>query len=379
MKFFHLADLHLGKRYGELPLVADQRYILQQILDLVKTHKPQAVLIAGDVYDKSVPTIDAVELLDWFLNSLTALNVKAFVISGNHDCAERLAFGANLVRQSGVYLSPVFSGRVEGVTLQDEYGKINVYCLPFIKPATVKRFYPDKEITSYTSAVGAAISEMGLNLSERNVLIAHQFVTGSASAGSEEVTVGDVGNVDAEVFKDFDYVALGHIHGAQNIGSERVRYSGTPLKYSLSEKDSAKSVTVAELKEKGRLEITTLPLTPLRDVYEIRGRYEEISSKPYYENAPFKGGLLHVVLTDEDEVPDAFAKLRLIYPFLMGLRYDNVRTRSDAQLCELAATEEKSPAELFAQLYEKQNNCPMSDEQSDIIREIIERVWGDGR
>ncbi|MGN0807170.1 MAG: exonuclease SbcCD subunit D [Candidatus Coproplasma sp.] len=379
MKFFHLADLHLGKRYGELPLIDDQKYILNQIISLAQTHKPQAVLIAGDVYDKSMPSIEAVELLDWFLNSLTALNVKVFIISGNHDSAERLAFGANLVKGSGVYLSPVFSGRVEGVTLEDEYGKVNVYSLPFIKPATVKRFFPDREITSYTSAVEAAIDEMGIDTEKRNVLIAHQFVTGGISAGSEEVTVGDVGNVDAEVFKDFDYVALGHIHGAQNIGSERVRYSGTPLKYSLSEKDSQKSVTVVELKQKGVLEITALPLKPLRDVYEIRGTYDEISSKSYYENAPFKEGLLHVVLTDEDEVPDAFAKLRLIYPDLMSMRYDNVRTRSDAQLVELAATQEKSPIELFCELYEKQNNQPMNKEQSAVIEQMIEKVWGETR
>ncbi|MGN1372544.1 MAG: exonuclease SbcCD subunit D [Candidatus Coproplasma sp.] len=379
MKFFHLADLHLGKRYGELPLINDQRYILSKISELAQTHRPDAVLIAGDVYDKSMPTIEAVELLDWFLNSLADLDIKVFIISGNHDSAERLAFASNLVKHSGVYLSPVFSGKVEGVTLEDGYGKVNVYSLPFIKPATVKRFYPDKEITSYTSAVACAIEAMEIDTAERNVLIAHQFVTGSAGSGSEEVTVGDVGNVDAEVFAPFDYVALGHIHGAQNIGSERVRYSGTPLKYSLSEKDNQKSVTVVELKAKGEIEVTTLPLTPLRDVYEIRGSYDEISSKPFYENAPFKNGLLHVVLTDEDEVPDAFAKLRLIYPDLMGLRYDNVRTRSSAQLETLAATEEKSPIELFKDLYQKQNNCPMSEEQVEIVEQIIEKVWGDGR
>lgn len=377
MKFFHLADLHLGKRYGELPLIDDQRYILNQIISLAQTHCPDAVLIAGDVYDKSMPSIEAVELLDWFLNSLTALNLMVFIISGNHDSAERLAFGANLVRQSGVYLSPVFSGKVEGVTLEDEYGKVNIYSLPFIKPATVKRFFPDSNITNYTEAVGLAIGAMGINSTERNVLIAHQFVTGSVSAGSEEVTVGDVGNVDVDVFKDFDYVALGHIHGAQNISSERVRYSGTPLKYSLSEKNSPKSVTVVELKGKGQLELTTLPLTPLRDVYEIRGSYDEISSKPYYENAPFRSGLVHAVLTDEDEVPDAFAKLRLIYPYLMGLRYDNIRTRGTTRLDELVATEEKSPIELFSELYEKQNNRPLSGEQIDIIEKIIEKVWGD--
>ncbi|MGN0823641.1 MAG: exonuclease SbcCD subunit D [Candidatus Coproplasma sp.] len=378
MKFFHLADLHLGKRYGEMPLVSDQRYILDQILKLAKTHAPDAVLIAGDIYDKAVPSIDAVELFDGFLNGLTDLGVKAFVISGNHDSAERLAFGAKLVKRSGVYLSPVFSGKVEGVTLTDSYGKVNIYCLPFIKPATVKRFFPEREILSYTQTVSAAIETMNIDENERNVLVAHQFVTGGVSAGSEEVTVGDVGNVDAEVFKPFDYVALGHIHGAQNVASERVRYCGTPLKYSLSEKDNEKSVTVIELKAKGELEISTLPLTPLRDVCEIRGSYGEITCKSYYENAPFKNALLHVVLTDEEEEIDAFAKLRLIYPNLMGLRYDNVRTRADACLTALSAVEEKSPMELFCELYEKQNNSPMSEEQVSILSEMIDKVWGDG-
>ncbi len=377
MKFFHIADLHLGKRYGELPLISDQRYILEQILKLVAQHKPNAVLIAGDVYDKPVPTVDAVELFDWFLNELTALNVKVFVISGNHDCPERLAFGSRLVKGSGVYLSPVFTGKAEGVELKDEYGVVKVYCLPFIKPATVKRFYPEEEIVSYTSAVRAAVNAMDTDTSARNVLVAHQFVTGSQSSGSEEVTVGDVGNVDADVFDKFDYVALGHIHGAQNVCGERVRYSGTPLKYSLSEKNSVKSVTVAELKQKGDLQITTLPLTPLRDVYEICGEYEEVTAKPYYENATFKNGLLHVILTDEEEVPDAFAKLRLIYPNLMSIKYDNKRTCRDARLAELAAVEEKSPTELFSELYEKQNNGQLDEERKKIIEELIEKVWGE--
>lgn len=377
MKFFHLADLHLGKRYGELSLAEDQRYILDRILKLITCHKPDAVLIAGDVYDKAVPTVEAVELFDWFLNELSSLKISTFVISGNHDSAERLAFGSRLVEGSGVYLSPVFSGKVQGVPLRDEYGEVKVYCLPFIKPATVKRYFAESEITGYTSAVEAAIKAMDIDPTVRNVLVAHQFVTGSQSSGSEEVTVGDVGNVDAEVFKDFDYVALGHIHGAQNIGSERVRYSGTPLKYSLSEKDNEKSVTVVELKNKGELNITTLPLTPLRDVYEIRGSYEEITAKDFYENAPFRKGLLHVVLTDEEEVPDAFAKLRCIYPDLMTIKYDNRRTQRDTQLIDLAAVEQKSPSELFAELYEKQNNAPMTEEQKSLIGGVIGEVWGD--
>ncbi len=377
MKFFHIADLHLGKRYGEFPLVADQRYILNRILEYADIEKPQAVLIAGDVYDKPVPPTDAVELFDWFLNGLAERGLQTFIVSGNHDSAERLAFASRLLGGSGVHFSPVFSGRAEHVTLRDSYGDICVYMLPFIKPAAVRKFFPEEEITGYTSAVRAAINASGVDPSVRNVLVAHQFVTGASGSGSEELVVGDVGNVDEEAFGLFDYVALGHIHGAQNVGGERVRYAGAPLKYSLSEKDGEKSLTVAELGNKGELLIRTLPLNPLRDVYEVRGGYAEVTAKKYYENAPFKNGFVHMVLTDAEEVPDVFAKLRLIYPNLTTLKYDNARTRADATISELAATEEKSPQELFAELYEKQNNQPMSEEQKKVMQALIEKVWGD--
>lgn len=378
MKFFHLADLHLGKRYGEFPLIADQRYVLNTILKYADIERPEAALIAGDIYDKPVPPTDAVELFDWFLNGLADRGIKAFVISGNHDSPERLAFASRLLEGSGVHIAPVFSGRAERVTLRDSYGDINIYSLPFIKPATVRRYFPEEEITCYTSAVRAAVNAMGVEPSGRNVLVAHQFVTGSTGSGSEELVVGDVGNVDAEVFGVFDYVALGHIHGAQNIGGN-ARYAGAPLKYSLSEKDGEKSVTVVELKGKGDLNVRTLPLTPLRDVYEIRGAYAEVTAKPYYDNAPFEDGFVHLTLTDEEEVPDAFAKLRLIYPNLAAIKYDNARTRTDARLCELSAAEEKSPRELFAELYEKQNNQPMTEEQVEFMKALIEKVWGDGQ
>lgn len=377
MKFFHVADLHLGKRYGEFPLITDQRHILNEILKYADIEKPQAVLIAGDVYDKPVPPTDAVELFDWFLNELADRGLQTFVVSGNHDSAERLAFASRLTGGSGVHFSPVFSGRAECVKLSDCHGDICVYMLPFIKPATVRRFYPEDEITGYTFAVRAALNASEIDPAVRNVLVAHQFVTGACGSGSEELVVGDVGNVDADVFGVFDYVALGHIHGAQNVGGDKVRYAGAPLKYSLSEKDGEKSLTVAELGEKGELKISTLPLKPLRDVFEVRGEYAQVTSKQFYENSPVKNGFVHMVLTDGEEVPDAFAKLRLIYPNLASLKYDNARTRADATVAELAATEIKSPQELFAELFEKQNNQPLTDEQTEVMQALIEKVWGD--
>ncbi|MGN0804084.1 MAG: exonuclease SbcCD subunit D [Candidatus Coproplasma sp.] len=379
MKFFHLADLHLGKRYNELPLIDDQRYILNSILSYADEEKPQAVLIAGDVYDKNIPSTDAVELFDWFLNELTNRGILSFVISGNHDSPERLSFGSRLLNGIGVHISPVFGGSVAPVKLNDGYGEVNVYLLPFIKPVAVRRFFGEDSCKNYTEALSTVIGNMQIDNSVRNVLVAHQFVTGSVSSGSEERVVGDVGNVDYEVFAPFDYVALGHIHKAQSIGRETVRYSGTPLKYSLSEKDDNKTLTVVELKDKGEVNLRTLPLTPLRDVSEIRGEYLTVTSKPFYENAKFKNDLLHVVLTDEEEVPDALGKLRLIYPFVMSLKYDNARTRSSAEAIELCATEEKTPIELFAELYEKQNNSPLSEEQRKIVEGVIDKIWGDGQ
>ncbi|MDE7301114.1 MAG: exonuclease SbcCD subunit D [Clostridia bacterium] len=377
MKFIHTADLHLGKRYAGLSLCDDQKYILDEMLKVVDREKPDAFIIAGDVYDKSVPPESAVELFDGFLSALAKRGVKVFIAYGNHDSAERLAFGASLMSPCGVHVSPIYTGVTEPIALRDEFGSLNVYLLPFIKPATVKRFLGE-DISTYTQAVAAAIENMKIDPSARNVLVAHQFVTGSLSSGSEEFTVGDVGNVDLEVFKDFDYVALGHIHGAQNVSKDgRVRYSGTPLKYSLSEKDNKKSLTIVELKGKGDLKITQAPLTPMRDVKEIRGTYDEITNRAFYENKPFRGDLLHVVLTDEDEVYDAIGKLRIIYPNVMSIRYDNARTKSGAEIEDIAEVASRSPAELFSALYEMQNNRPLSDEQTKIVASLIEKVWGD--
>ncbi len=377
MKLFHLADLHIGKRYNELSLIDDQRYILDKILSLCDSEKPDGVIIAGDVYDKSVPSAEAVELFDLFLNGLSERGLKTFIISGNHDCAERVAFGSKLMRASGVYVAPVYDGSVKPVVLSDAYGEINFYLLPFVKPATVRRFFGE-DIDGYTAALAAVVNAMGVDASVRNVLVAHQFVTGSRQSGSEELVVGDLGNVDAAVFSPFDYVALGHVHGAQNVGTDSVRYCGTPLKYSLSEANDEKSVTVVELGEKGKLCVKTLPLQPMRDVREIKGTYDELTRKSYYDGAAFRNDLLHIVLTDEDEVTDALSKLRLIYPNVMSLRYDNVRTRENASE-KLEALPARSPLEMFSSLYEAQNNAELSEKQRELVQSLIEKAWGDGQ
>ena len=376
MKLIHLSDLHIGKRVNEVSMIEDQEYILLQILQIIDDEKADAVLIAGDVYDKSVPSAEAVTLFDDFLCRLAKRKIPTLIISGNHDSPERLAFGNRLMEESGIFISPVYDGSVSTFTLSDENGDVDFWLLPFLKPAHVKRYFPDAGIESYTDAIRVAVEHMGIDTAMRNVLLTHQFVTGASSCESEEISVGGSDNVDASVFADFDYVALGHIHGPQNIGFNQIRYCGTPLKYSFSEETHHKSVTVVNLAKKGDLELQLRPLTPRHDLRSIRGTFEELTSKSFYEGTA-TDDYLHIILTDEEDVPEAIGKLRIIYPNLMKLSYDNTRTRTNQVIDGAEDVQRKSPLELFDELYELQNNQPMSDEQRSFTQELIESIWED--
>ena len=375
MKLIHLSDLHLGKNVNGYSMIEDQKYILTEILRILEEEQPDGVLIAGDVYDKSIPSAEAVELFDDFLVKLSKRQLETFIISGNHDSAERLAFGNRLMDASGIHLSPAYDGTVTPFIRSDEFGETAVYCLPFIKPAHVRRFYPDAEIASYTDAVKEAIAHMDIDPDRRNVLITHQFVTGAVRSDSEEISVGGTDNVDASVFEPFDYVALGHIHGPQNIVENRIRYCGTPLKYSFSEANHHKSVSVVELKEKGNVTVRTIPLAPKHDMKEIRGTYEELTRKDYYDNTSYRTDYMHITLTDEEDIPDAVSKLKVIYTNLMKLDYDNRRTRTQASAEGPADVERKSPLELFEDLYVMQNGTEMSNEQKTFLQGMIETIW----
>ena len=376
MKFVHLSDLHLGKRVNEFPMLEDQKYILRRILQILEREKPDAVMIAGDVYDKPVPPAEAVSLFDDFLVRLANLSLQVFVISGNHDSAERIAFGGRLMDASGIHMAPVYNGESAPFMMRDEYGEIRIYMLPFIKPADVRHAFPGEDAGSYTEALRTAISHMDVDFSGRNILVAHQFVTGAARSESEDISVGGMDNVDASVFDGFDYTALGHIHGPQHIGRETVRYCGTPLKYSFSEKDHRKSVTVVTMKEKGTAEIRTVPLDPTHDMREIRGTYNELTLKANYEGTATED-YLHVILTDEDDVPDALVRLRVIYPNIMRLDYDNTRTRNADRTAVPERTEQKSAIGLFEEFYEKQNGRAMSEEQRAFSGQLLEKIRED--
>lgn len=373
MKFIHLSDLHLGRRLNEFSLIEDQKYILGQIVDIIKNENPEFVILAGDIYDKPVPSAEAVELFDNFLVKLSKMNLSVFVISGNHDSAERIAFASRILKNTGVYMSPVYDGNTEKVTFTDEHGNVNVYMLPFIKPTSVRRFFPDSQIESYTDAVRTAVQNMCVDTAERNILVTHQFVTGAVVSDSEELSVGGSDNIDIDVFKDFDYVALGHIHSPQNMEKGRVRYSGSILKYSVSEANQKKSLSVIEVNEKGNTEVRTVELVPLRDLRKIRGTYDELTLLENYKNTN-TNDYIHVTLTDENDVVDAVIKLRTIYPNIVKLEYDNARTASFNQIDNSGKSEAKSEIELFSELFELQNNVQMTSEQQEIIEKLIAEI-----
>ena len=408
MKFLHLADLHIGKRVCEYSMLDDQVHILGEVLKVVDAERPDAVLIAGDVYDKPVPGAEAVAVLDDFLVKLSATGVKVFVVSGNHDSAERIAFGARLMQGTGVYMSPVYSGAFEPVTLQDVSGEVDVWMLPFVRPATVRACLTSDEervqVTDYTIALRSAISQMKFTEGRRNVLVAHQFVTGAETTEGAEECVGGLENVDASVFEKFDYVALGHIHKPQNVlkgddGTVRARYCGTPLKYSQSEAAHKKSITVVELGAavnagdavavagdlfavagmRAALQIREIPLTPLHDVREIRGTFAELVSEGF-RSAQIAAGqklddYIYVKLTDENDVLDAAQKLRGIYPNLMMLEYDNERTNNQKITVNVEKVEKKSPMQLFGDFFGEMNGRDMNDEESEFVQSIIDGIW----
>ena len=374
MKLIHLSDLHIGKRVHERSMLDDQRAVLEQILRVIAAEAPDGVLIAGDVYDKPVPPAEAVQVFDDFLVRLAAQAPAVFLISGNHDSAERLAFGARLMAQSGVYVAPVYDGSAACHTLRDEWGDVDIFLLPFLKPAQVRPHFPEQTIESYTDALRCAVDAMPRREGARRVLVTHQFVTGAARCDSEEISVGGSDNVDVSVFDGFDYVALGHLHGAQSVGRETVRYCGTPLKYSFSEAAQQKTLTVVELGVPGDVRVRTCPLTPLHDMREIRGKYMELTARDFY-SALNTQDYFHITLTDEQDIPEAIARLRTVYPNILRLDYDNARTRASAEPIGTAEVEHRSPLELFGELYERQNGQPMSAEQQAFLAGLIEDIW----
>ena len=371
MKFIHLSDLHLGRSMNGYNLTEDQDFILKRIINIIYDEAPDGVLIAGDIYHSSQPSAEAVKLFDNFLTKLAERKINTFVISGNHDSPEKLSFGSRIMDNCGIHIARTYNDEISPFSLQDEYGTVDIYLLPFIRPANVIPYC--QNILTYSDAVQHAISKMNINPANRNILVTHQFVTGAIRSDSE-LSIGGTDNIDASVFDQFDYVALGHIHSPQNCGSEKIRYCGTPLKYSLSEKTDKKSVTVITLAEKGNITYKTIPLIPLHKLVELKGSYEEIARKKFYEFGALQDDYIQITLTDENEIPYAFEKLKTIYHRILSLGYDNKRTNANSEITKIKNIKSKSPLDLFSELYELQNNQPLSDVQTKFIIEMIDKL-----
>ena len=370
MRFLHLADLHIGKRVNGFSMIEDQKFVFEQVYNVIENEKIDGIIMAGDIYDKPVPSAEAVKLFDEMLTRLVSINLPIFVISGNHDSAERIGFGSDILSAAKVYMSRVYNGNLQKIELEDDYGKINVYLLPFIKPATVKNIYKEAEIKDYDDALEYVLSQEKIDETKRNVIVSHQFVTGAMRSESEEVSVGGLDNVSVENYEAFDYVALGHIHRAQQMGRESARYAGTLLKYSFSEEKHNKSMTIVDLKEKGNIEIKEIPVKPLHDLKTIKGKFSKITSEEFYKELK-KEDYYRAVLTDEDDILNAIGKLKSIYPNLMSMEYDNTRTRSYSVVDNGETGETKSPLDYFEEFFEKQNGRKMSEKQRNYLLEIL--------
>lgn len=370
MKFVHLSDLHIGKRVNGFSMLNDQLYIFDQLLSVIKDEQAGAVLISGDVYDKTIPPIEAVGVLDKFLTEITGMNIPVLMTSGNHDSPERLGFGSNILKNNGVHIYSVFDGTVH----TQEIDGVSFHMLPFIKPSAVRRYY--NEVTTYEDAFSTVIKESGIRMEGKNVILAHQFITASGRetlrSDSETVSVGGVDNIDASVFDGFDYTALGHIHRPQSI-RENIRYCGSPLKYSFSEANYDKSVTVVDSED---FSVKKIPLVPCRDMRCIKGNIETILSKEVRDSAD-KNDYLHITLTDNDNIVDAMDKIRNVYPNAMQLEFER-RTRNTAGVYEAERVTEKTPLELFDEFFEKQNGAPMSESEREAVQMYMNEVCGQG-
>ena len=374
MKLLHLGDLHLGKSLGEFDLIEDQKYILNQILDLIVQESVDAVLIAGDVYDKSIPSEAATRLLDTFLSQLAAKNVKTFVISGNHDSDDRLNYGSKLFVSNQIYISAVYDGHLNQYVINDGETEVHVYLLPFVKASQVKHYFPEAEIATYEDAVRVIIDTADINKEKCNVLVAHQFVAGKGedpalggSEGAGTQSVGLVEKIGYNCFDKFDYVALGHIHSPQRVGRDEVRYSGSPLKYSLSEVNNEKSVPVITISGKKDISIDLFPLKPMRNMRHIKGKMEDLLNKA---NVKSPEDFIYATLTDEDIINDAMGIFQQTYPNTVKIDYDNSHTREIEQVDISKIAQNKSFSELISDFYRLMYQCEISDEEMDIMRMV---------
>lgn len=377
MKILHTSDLHLGKRVNEYSMLEEQEFILNQIMDIARKEQPDAIMLAGDIYDKSIPSAEAVTLFDEFLVKLARLGKDIFIISGNHDSAERISFASRIMEASRIHIAPVYNGEIHPIVLKEGDTETAFYLLPFIKPSLVLHYAKEgTEIKTYDEAMRYVISQMEIDHTRRNLLVTHQFITNAERSDSEDFVVGGLDNIDASAFGEFDYVALGHLHRPQSCGRETIRYSGSPLKYSFSEVNDEKSLSLVEIQSNEEPVITTHPLKPLHDWHDLRGTYEDLTARNYYADTDLQEAFVRITLTDENDIPDGMRKLKTIYHRLAELRYDNKRTQAGlTQIGKPMDVDKLNPSQLFGELYRKQNDQPLSEEQSAYLSSVIEQIF----
>ncbi len=353
----------------------DQKYILDQIIKITKEEKADGIIIAGDIYDKAIAPVEAIRIFEDFLTELVKLKIKVYIISGNHDNSDRLTFGSGFMENSGIFFSHNYDGTAACPTFTDEFGEVKIYLLPFIRPQNVRPCFPDKEIADYNDALKTAVDSLNIDCSKRNILVTHQNVTNAKHCDSEELIFGGLDNISSKIFKDFDYVALGHIHSPQHIERESIRYCGTPLKYSTSEINQTKSVTVIDLKEKGNLSVYQKELKPLRDMRQVKGKFDDIIKNSSSDDKNHED-YINVVLTDEDDVADAMARIRQVYPFALQIEYDNYRTQHIADSIKTSDVKKMNPCDVFSAFYTDRTEKELSEDESEYIKTLVEDIWG---
>lgn len=373
MRIAHISDLHLGKTLYGFSLTDDQSFILSQIAQILKEKKIDVLLVAGDVYDKSIASVEAINVFREFLNAVVSLNIHILIVSGNHDSPERLTFGSEFMSSNGIYFSKLYDGVIEPVTIKDTFGPVHFYLVPFLKPAVVKHVFPDEKIETYNDAVKTALSRLNVNYAERNVIVAHQNIMSAEHCESEETVIGGLDAVSADLFSAFDYVALGHLHKMQNI-KPNVHFSGTPLKYSVSELNNEKTLSIIELNEKGNIGFDAIPLKPKRDIRQIRGTFSQIVQMSANDtNNP--EDFIDIILTDENEILDAIDTLRSIYPNILKITYDNSSTQNSAKLEDLKTSKIEKPAALFEEFYKNRSGSELDENQKKYITVLIDSIW----
>lgn len=375
MRILHLADLHLGKKVNGFNMIEDQAFAMKEIVKVVDEEAVDVVVIAGDIYDQSVPSSESMGVFDDFLTSLRKLDIKIIMVAGNHDSVERLSFASRLMTNSEIYISKPFKNTIEKVVLEDGYGEINFYLMPFLKPIYVKAYHEDVKIDDFQTAINLVTKNIDLDESKRNVMISHQFIIGAEQSDSEELYLGGSEAISIDTYEGYDYVALGHIHKKQSFRDGKIRYPGSLLKYSKSEVNYSKALTIVDMKEKGQVEIVEKQINNLRDMRIIEGYFEDI-----IEHAPadlHKEDYVHINLFDEDQVFDAQSRLRDIYPNLMSLMYSNMQQMLDVESIDIDLENKKDPFELFNEFYEYRKNKKLDYEKKVLVKEIINDVWGE--